>query len=442
MLRPRRVVILGAGFAGLACARALRSFPGQVIVVDRTNHHLFQPLLYQVATAGLSGSDIAQPIRALLRHQPNLSVHMAGVEAIDPLRRVVRLDFGGYELDYDYLVIALGVTNNWFGHEEWAEHAMGLKTLRDAEIIRDRLLSAYERAENLPHDPRERAKQLTTVVIGAGPTGVEMAGACAELARRVLKPEFRLVNMSDARIVLMDAGPRVLATFDPLLSDRAARDLSQMGVDVRLNTRVERIERGAVIAGAERIEAQTIIWAAGVQAPALTKGLLPFASLDRSGRIQVDSLCRLKPAETPPPNFDEVLRGVYAVGDIAAMTDGAGVRVPAVAQGAMQSGRFVGRSILADIGERATPPPFVYSDKGSMATIGRRRAIAHLGPIKAGGVVAWLLWLVVHLLFLVDLRSKVSVLLKWGSAYLFYRPTNRLIEEVETPAPRNESAKI
>ncbi len=357
---------------------------------------------------------------------------MAGVVAIEPLRRVVRLDFGGHELEYDYLVIAMGVTNNWFGHPEWAEHAMGLKTLHDAQTIRDQLLSAYERAENLPHDARERARQLTTVVIGAGPTGVEMAGACAELTRRVLKPEFRLANMAEARIVLIDAGPRVLATFDPVLSQRAAKDLAQMGVEVRLNTRVERIEQGAVIAANDRIEAQTIIWAAGVQAPSVTQGLLPHASLDRAGRIHVDALCRVKPNETQPGAAD-VLRGIYAVGDIAAMTDGAGVHVPAVAQGAMQAGGFVGRAILAEAAGREAPPLFVYRDKGSMATIGRRRAIAQLGPFKAGGAVAWLLWLVVHLLFLVDLRSKVSVLLKWGSAYLLYRPTNRLIEDSAPP---------
>jgi len=433
MLRQRRVVILGAGFGGLACARALRSFPGQVIVVDRTNHHLFQPLLYQVATAGLSGSDIAQPIRTLLRRQANLSVHMTGVVAIDPARRCVKLDFGGYELDYDHLVIALGVTNNWFGHDEWAQHAMGLKTLRDAEFIRDRMLSAYERAENLPHDPRERAKQLTTVVIGGGPTGVEMAGACAELARRVLKPEFRLVNTADARILLIDAGSRVLSTFDASLSQHAAKDLQQLGVEVRLNTRVEHIEDGTVIANGERIEAQTIIWAAGVQAPALTNGLLPYASLDRSGRIHVDAHCRIRASDDAPAGTADVLRGVYAVGDIAAMTDAKGIQVPGVAQGAMQSGAYVAKMILADALNRPTPPPFTYADKGSMATIGRRRAVAHLGPIKTTGAAAWLLWLVVHLLFLIDLRSKVSVLLKWASAYVFYRPTNRLIEEVPAP---------
>lgn len=421
-MRKRRVVILGGGFGGLAAARALRRFDGEVVIVDQTNHHLFQPLLYQVATAGLSGSDIAQPIRSILRGQANCSIHMATAVGIDLARRIVRFDVRQYELDFDYLVIALGVQTNWFGHADWSKHALGLKSLDDAYKVRDRLLAAFERAENFSDQPDQLQRELSVVVIGGGPTGVEMAGACAELARRALKPEYRMANLSQTRVTLIDAGPRVLSTFDPDLSARAAADLAHMGVTILNNTRVEEIGDRYVIASGKRYDAATIIWAAGVVAPAITRDLAaptvtPPVTLDRAGRITVGTDCAI-------PGHSHV----FAVGDIAAMTDAKGIPTPGLAQGAMQMGTHAARVILADAaGNRTSVPPFIYRDKGSMATIGRSRAVAHIGNFKSGGTVAWLLWLAIHLLFLIDLRSKLTVLLKWIAAYLFYKPTSRLI---------------
>jgi len=418
-MRPRRVVILGAGFAGVACAKALRKFDGEVVLVDRTNHHLFQPLLYQVATAGLSGSDIAQPVRTILRGQRNLHVHMAQVEEIDLAGRSVVFDFQRYRLEYDYLVIALGVRTNYFGHDQWAKHALGLKSLADAYAIRERLLAAFERAENLPDNHAERTRQLTTVVIGGGPTGVEMAGACVELGRRVLKPEFKSANLSETRVVLIDAGPRLLSTFDPELSERAKRDLERMGVQVKLGVRVEEIGEGYVIAGGERYEAATIVWGAGVSPPPLVKALgSQGVALDKSGRIEVGTDCAVAGQ-----------RGVFAAGDIAGCTDSAGVRVPGLCQGAIQMGDHIGRVIMADVaGNREAVKPIKYRDKGTMATIGRSSAVADVGGWKTGGFVAWVLWLLVHLIFLIDLRSKMTVMLKWIAAYVFYKPTGRLLD--------------
>ena len=419
-MRKRRVVILGAGFAGIACAKALAKFDGEVVVVDKTNHHLFQPLLYQVATAGLSGSDIAQPVRTILRGQRNVNVHMAAVESIDLVRQVIKLDWEKQELEYDYLVIALGVETNYFGHDEWAKYALGLKTLSDAKAIRDRLLRAFERAENLTNDPAERQRQLTAVVIGGGPTGVEMAGAFAELARRALRPEFKLANLAETRVVLVDAGERLLSTFAPELSARAKSDLERMGVTVKLGTMVQDIGEGFVIASGERIDAATIVWAAGVTAPATTRPLAEQGvTLDRTGRIVPRADC----AVTGFAN-------VFAAGDIANMTDAKGVVVPGVAQGGMQMGKYVGRVIMADVaGKRSKIRGFVYWDKGTMATIGRLSAVADVGGLRVGGFIAWVLWLVIHLLFLVDLRSKMTVLLKWIAAFVFYRPTGRVIGE-------------
>ncbi|MFZ4574703.1 MAG: NAD(P)/FAD-dependent oxidoreductase [Phycisphaerales bacterium] len=418
-MRSRRVVILGAGFGGIACAKALRRFDGEVVVVDRTNHHLFQPLLYQVATAGLSGSDIAQPVRTILRGQRNARVCMAAVERVDLAAREVVLEDGQGRIEYDYLVIALGVQTSYFGKDQWRPHTLGLKTLGDAHAIRDRVLGSYERAECLAADPRERARLLSSVVIGAGPTGVEMAGALAELARRALKSEFKLANLAEARVVLVDGGPRVLPTFPPELSARAQRDLERMGVRVVLNAMVSDIGAGYVVAGEERFDAATVIWAAGVAGPKLTGDLAAQGvRVDRSGRVEVGPDLLVRGAE-----------GVYAVGDIAACTDGAGARVPGVAQGAMQMGRHVGRVIAAAVDTQPNAVgAFVYRDKGTMATIGRTSAVADFGKTKVAGVVAWLMWLFIHLLFLIDLRSKLTVLLKWVAAYLFYRPSSRLIE--------------
>lgn len=424
----RRVVILGAGFAGVSCARSLRRFAGEVILVDRTNHHLFQPLLYQVAAAGLSGSDIAQPIRSILRGQKNLRVHMASVEAIDLASRTVTFDFMDRKLEYDYLVIALGVTTNYFGHDEWKKYAVGLKSLADAYVIRERLLGAFERAENLPGDIEGQRKQLTIVVIGGGPTGVEMAGACVELGRRVLLPDYHVADLTGTRVVLIDAGSRLLSTFDESLSARALRDLERMGVQVKLNTRVEEIGDGYVVAAGERIEAATIVWAAGVGPPALVRTLATQGvELDRSGRIVVGTDC----AVAGHPN-------VFAAGDIASCIDGKGVRVPGLAQGALQMGAVIARVIRADlVGKRKEARPMVYRDRGEMATIGRSSAVADVAGIKAGGFIAWIMWLTVHLIFLIDLRSKLTVMLKWIAAYVFYQPAGRLLD-----APRVHPARL
>ena len=435
-MRPRRVVILGAGFAGIACAKRLSKFDGEVLIVDRTNHHLFQPLLYQVATAGLSGSDIAQPIRTVLRGQRNAHVHMSSVTAIDLATRTITFSFRDHKIEYDWLVIALGVQTNYFGNDHWAKHALGLKSLADANLVRDRMLGAFERAENLIDSPAERIAQTTIVVIGGGATGVEMAGACIELARRALRPEYRRANLADVTVHLVDSGSRLLSTFDETLSARAKADLEAMGVTVHLNTRVGEVGDGYVIMtksgdatsvvspqAPQRIEAATIIWAAGVCAPPLTGTL--GVPLDRAGRIIVDVNGRVG-----------TQREVFAAGDIAACSDARGKLVPGVAQGAMQLGDHIGKLILCEERTRiqiggASPARkgFTYFDKGSMATIGRSKAVAEIGSFKTGGILAWVLWLAVHLIFLVDLRSKLTVLLKWSAAYLFYRPSGRLIGE-------------
>jgi len=420
---------LGGGFGGLACARKLKGVDVEVVLIDRTNHHLFQPLLYQVATAGLSGSDIAQPIRTILRGQSNLNIHMASALGIDLAARVVKFDWRDYSLEYDYLVIALGAVTNWFGHNEWSQHAMGLKNLEDAYAIRERLLGAFERAEILRDDPVELARQLTVVVIGGGATGVEMAGAVAELASHVLKPEYRSANLATTRVILIDAGERLLSTFDPDLSARAKVDLERMGVTVQLSTMVQEVGSGFVVAGNTRYEAGTIIWAAGVTAPAIVydlqaENVVPKIKIER-GRIPVGKDCAI----AGHPN-------VFAIGDIAAMTDGAGVNTPGLAQGAMQMGEHAAKVIRADLISaeiRAAVKPFVYHDKGTMATIGKSSAVAHIGKLKAGGFVAWVLWLVVHLIFLVDLRSKLNVCLKWVWAYAFYRPSGRLLSARKSP---------
>lgn len=426
-MAPPRVLILGAGFGGLACAKQLRRFPGEVVLVDRTNHHLFQPLLYQVATAGLSGSDVAQPVRTILRGQKNLTVHMAGVTATDLAARTVSIDFQDRTLAFDYLVIALGVTSNYFGHNEWATNALGLKTLADAYAIRARLLAAYERAENLAHEPQEQRVQLTTVVIGGGPTGVEMAGACVELARRVARPEFRVANLATARVVLIDAGDRLLSTFEESLSKRAKEDLERMGVEVMLSTRVGNIaERCVTTTDGTRIEAATIIWAAGVTPVPIARSLAAQGlELDRSGRIVVGTDCATR-----------AMPHVFAAGDIASCTDGAGVHIPGLAQGAMQMGRHVGKVIAADhAGSRGRVGPVVYRDKGEMATIGRSRAVADVRGFRTTGFLAWAVWLSVHLVFLIDLRSRISVMLKWIAAYAFYRPAGRLLDAPQPEPP-------
>lgn len=421
-----RIILLGGGFGGLAAARGLARCRAEVLLIDRSNHHLFQPLLYQVATAGLGATDVAQPIRSILARQRNVSVHMTEATSIDLAARSVTVAGHGEPLAWDRLVVALGVETDYFGNDRWAPHAPGLKTLGDAARIRSRVLRAYERAENID-DERDRARLMTSVVIGGGPTGVEMAGALIELARVALRRDFRRIDPGQARVVLVEAAPRLLGAFDDRLADRTAGALRAMGVEVRLGTRVTDLRAGAVELGAETIEAATIVWAAGVRAPAITRTL--GVPLDRAGRVIV------APDGSIPGH-----PSAFAIGDIAAFTDGSGTLVPGLAQGAMQAGRHVARLIAAELpgpprdpAERAA---FVYRDKGLMATIGRKRAVVQTRRLRFDGFFAWLAWLLIHLVFLVDLRSRIAVFTQWIWAYVSFRPGARLIvAPPEEPPP-------
>lgn len=415
--KPIRVLILGGGFGGLECARRLSNSRFAVTLVDRQNHHLFQPLLYQVATAGLSAPEIAQPIRMLLRGQENVSVLMDEAQGIDLAGKAVRL--AGQTVAYDYLVLALGVRTGYFGHDDWAVHAPGLKSLDDATRIRSQVLRAFERAETRS-DKVEHERLMTMVVVGGGPTGVEMAGALVELSRKVLAEDFRHIRPEEAQVILIEAGPRLLPMFDPELSEYARLQLEKMGVRVRLNCMVKHIGPGLVELNDGTIAAENIIWAAGVEGNPLTKSL-PVPQ-DRAGRILVGADCSL-------PGFPEV----FAVGDMASLTDKKGVRVPGVAPAASQMGRHVAQVILAEVlhreryvagHERAA---FGYMDKGSMATIGRSSAVAAAFGLKFRGFLAWLMWLFIHLLFLVGFRNRLAVFLQWVYSYLTWRRGARII---------------
>jgi len=421
---PPRVVIIGGGFAGLACARALSESNVSITLIDRRNHHLFQPLLYQVATAALSPAHIAAPIRSILRQQRNCRVVMDEVTGVDLAGNTVstRSDVIGF----DSLVVAAGVTHSYFGNDAWEPFAPGLKTVEDAVEIRRRLLTSFEIAERTP-DERERRSLLTFVVVGAGPTGVELAGAMVEIALSTMPREFTRIRKDSARVVLIEAQPRVLSGgFPDSLSGRALSDLLKMGVEVRLNTRVTAIDADGVMVQtpdgrAERIVSKNAIWAAGVTASPLGPLLARDAGIapDRAGRVPVDTALAL-PGH---PN-------VFIAGDLATLRTGLGLTVPGVAPAAMQMGRFVGRLIAAEaaLGPEARPrPAFTYRDKGLLATIGRARAVAYIGNRAFAGLFAWLLWAAVHIAFLIDFRSRLFVLLEWTWAYLFFRSGARLI---------------
>ncbi|MBL9214176.1 MAG: NAD(P)/FAD-dependent oxidoreductase [Opitutaceae bacterium] len=415
------VVVLGAGFGGLFFAKAFPSHLARVTVVDRQNHHLFQPLLYQVATAGLSAPDIAQPIRSILRDKPNLAVLMAEVRGIDLTGRRVELDHG--TLDFDYLVIALGGRTTYFGHDDWEPFAPGLKTLDDAVRLRRNMLLAYERAE-AESDPARRQELMTTVVVGGGPTGVELAGTFAELARTVLYRDFDRIDPRQARIILVEGGPRILATFPEDLSASAQRQLADLGVEVRLNTRVTAIRAGEVELDGARLHAGNIVWAAGVGASPVTRSL--GVELDRAGRIKV------RPDLSVPGH-----PRVFAVGDLAALTDRNGVVVPGVCQGGMQGGAHVARLLAYELAVGPRRPEereaFAYHDKGNMATIGRSKAIAQIGRLHLSGLPAWVAWLGVHLIFLLGLRNRLSVFLSWVHSYFTYRRGARIILGRDAP---------
>ncbi len=395
------VVIVGAGFGGLAAARAFKGADVEVVLIDRTNHHLFQPLLYQVATAALSPADIATASRTLLKGQRNVTVLMGEVTAVDAAAKCVRLK-DGPDQRYDWLILATGAAYSFFGHPEWADDAEVLKSLDDALTIRRKLLAAFERAE-LADDP-EQARRLTTfVVVGAGPTGVETAGTIAEMARMTLKNEFRRIDPAKARVILFEAGPRVLAAFPEDLSAYAERALEELGVEVRTGTAVEAISDGIVKAGGETLEAAAVLWSAGVEARPVAAWL--GAEAVRNGAVVVDGTCAVPGLEN-----------VFALGDVASYRQD-GKPLPGLAPVAKQQGKWVGKLVRARAGGRPDPAPFRYRDWGTMAVIGRSRAVALLGPWKMTGFLAWLAWSLVHLMLLIDFRSRAAVYVNWTWAW-------------------------
>jgi NADH dehydrogenase len=406
------VVIVGGGFGGLAVARRLAGAPVLITLVDRANHHLFQPLLYQVAMAGLAPAEIAVPIRAVLSRQENARVLLDEVVGVDVgVRRVLLRE--SEPLDYDYLVLAAGARTNYFGHDDWARVAPGLKDLDDAVEIRRRVLLAFEAAER-DQSEQARRRHMTFVVIGGGPTGVELAGAIAELAAFVLARDFRAIRPDSTRVILLEGGERILPSFDSGLAERAVRSLGQMGVEVRTRARVTSIDREGVSIGAERIEASTVLWAAGVRAAPIVSAL--GAPLDALGRVVVEPDCSV------PGHPD-----VFCIGDAAAYHPGGQQRaLPGVSPVAMQQGRFVARAIRRDIRQEPRGE-FRYIDKGQMATIGRSRAVAEVGRLRFSGLLAWLAWLLVHIFYLIDFRNRVLVLLDWAWNYLTYERGSRLI---------------
>jgi NADH dehydrogenase len=405
------IVIVGGGFGGLDAARALNGAPVQVTLVDRRNHHVFQPLLYQVATAALSPGDIAAPIRWILRKQDNVRVLLAEVQGIDIAAKRLKLD-GGHDLAYDYLILATGAAHSYFGHNEWQRFAPGLKTIEDALEIRRRMLLAFERAER-ESDPAIQRQYLTFAVVGGGPTGVELAGALAEIAKQTLRDEFSRIEPEVARIVLLEAGPSILPTFAPKLRDASRRMLRSLGVEVWENTMVTGVEGGVVHLGQDRLTARTVVWAAGVTASPL--GKLLDVSVDRSGRVAVEQ-------DLSVPGHPEI----YVVGDLGVFTHQTGQPLPGVAQVAMQGGRAAARNVLRRV-KGAPTLPFHYRDLGNLATIGRARAIADLPWIRLSGFVAWLIWLFIHLVSLIGFRNKLLVLISWMGAYITYQRGVRLI---------------
>jgi len=424
----RHVVIIGGGFGGIAAARALKRAPVRLTIVDRRNHHLFQPLLYQVATAALNPSDIASPIRRIVRRQRNASVILGEAVSIDARRKIVQLRDG--EVAYDFLIVATGATHSYFGHDEWLEPAPGLKTLEDAVEIRRRVLVAYEAAER-EVDALEVANWMTFVIIGAGPTGVEMAGALAEISRRVLERDFRKIVPGRARIVLMEAGPRVLPAMSPESSASARRQLERLGVEVITQSAVTAIDDRGVMHGGMRLDSRTVIWAAGVAASPLGKALGTSANvrLDRAGRVIVNQDLSAADAD-----------GVFVIGDLASISSD-GKPVPGLSPAAMQEGRHAAKNILRLI--RGAPTlPFRYRDKGTLATIGKAAAVADISGLHLGGLVAWLMWLFVHIFFLIGFRNRFIVIVEWAWTYVRNDRGARLITgDVEPLLERGEKTE-
>jgi NADH dehydrogenase len=414
---PPRVVVIGAGFGGLSAAMALRKAPVRLIVIDQRNHHLFQPLLYQVATAGLSPADIAAPIRSILAAHREAMVIMGEVCGIDTEHRTVQISGAAIQsLRYDYLVVATGARHSYFGHQEWAPFAPGLKTVEDATFIRRQILLAFERAET-ETDPEERQRLLTFVIVGGGPTGVELAGAVSELARRILARDFRTIKARSPRIILVEAGPRLLQAFSDDTSAYALRALHGLGVEVRLQSRVTGIEPGSVHLTDDRISTCTPIWAAGVQASQAAKWL--GAQADRAGRVEVTERLTL-------PDRPEV----FVIGDTALVTDAKGRPVPGLAPAAKQQGYYAGRAIRAALKSQRVPA-FRYRDYGNLATIGRSHAVIELGGLHLKGLIAWILWGITHIFFLIGFRNRAVVMIDWIWAYIWFRSGARLITGIK-----------
>jgi NADH dehydrogenase len=424
-----KVVIIGAGFGGLSAAKELAGKPFDVTLIDQHNYHLFQPLLYQVATAGLAPSDIAAPIRGILSHAHNVNVVLAQVSGIDVKGSAVIAE--GRRIPFDDLIVATGAQHAYFGHDNWATYAPGLKTLDDATYLRRRILLAFEKAETEP-DAEERRRLLNFVVVGGGPTGVEMAGAIAELSKRALAADFRSIDPREARIILIEAGPRLLLPFDPKLSEKAKRSLGQLGVEVRLGSAVTDCDCGGATLGRERVESRTIIWAAGVMASPAGQWL--GVETDRAGRVKVGP-------ELTIPGHDNI----FVIGDTA-LALGADKPIPGVAPVAKQQGRYVAKLLIARE-EGKGIAPFRYRDFGSLATIGRKRAVADLNGFKVRGFFSWMLWSLAHIYFLIGFRSRLIVAMNWAWNYVTFQRGTRLItgltgsrvENMAKPQPSAEA---
>jgi NADH dehydrogenase FAD-containing subunit len=414
-MAQKRIVIVGGGVGGLAAAKALGNTPAQIILIDRTNHHLFQPLLYQVATAVLSAGQIGSPIREMLRNRKNTTVIMGEVTGVDKAQKCVfarNVDREGVRIAYDYLILATGVTHNYFGHNEFEKFAPGLKTLADAVAIRNKILQAFEQAE-AEEDPKGHRDLLTFILVGAGPTGVEMASAIAVLVRDSLKSEFRRIDPASVRVLLVDMAPRVLPPFSEDLSEAAKRRLEELGVEVRLGHSVDQIDADGIVVAGERIVSKTVIWTAGVAPSPAGKWLQ--VETDRAGRVRVQN-------DLSVPRHPEI----FVIGDTASC-DQDGMPLPGVAQVAMQQGRYAGRLIHQRIGGKLAPKPFRYSDRGNMAVVGKGFAVLETGKFRASGFVAWLAWVAVHLLFLGRSSLRVSVFVQWVWTYVTAQRGSRLI---------------
>ncbi|MEQ1820468.1 MAG: NAD(P)/FAD-dependent oxidoreductase [Terricaulis sp.] len=422
--RPR-VVIIGAGFGGLAAAKALKDAPVDVTIIDRRNHHLFQPLLYQVATAGLAPNQIATPIRAILRHQKNATVELGTVEATDTAKREVVL--GDRRVGYDYLIIATGARHAYFGHDAWEEFAPGLKTLEDGTEQRKRILLAFERAELEP-DAAERARLTTFVIIGGGPTGVETAGAIAELAKKALARDYRRIDPKSARIILVEAAPRILTAFPDDLSDHARHALEKLGVEVRLGKAVTHLDETGVTLGDEHIPSRCVIWAAGVQSSPAARWLNIPA--DRAGRAIIAGNLRA-------PGNDNI----FVIGDCAAVNDASGRQLPGVAPVAKQQGVYAARVIKAAFEGNPLTEPFAYVDYGNLATVGRKAAVADFRGFRLTGFIGWLLWCAAHIYYLIGFKNRIAVALDWTWSYLTFDRGARLITGDIEDEPRAQNAK-